>query len=1194
MIKKALSFLILIVLCLEIISAGFVTSAATADKSFEESLKAFPESYRTALRTLHTTYPNWKFIADNVSISFNEAVKLESEDMRKQVSMSSQPISWRSMAEGSYDWSREKWIQSNNGWTGASKEVIAYYMDPRNFLNSSDVYMFLNQSYDSSINYEAGVKNIIDGTFMENNYSDSKDTKYGGSYAKVIIAAGKQAGVNPYILASKIRQEIGTKETDMVSGKYKGYEGYYNFFNIGASGSNGSVLTNGLKRAKSEGWNTRSAAIIGGAEFLAENYISAGQDTYFYQNFNIVNPDKIWHQYAQAVHDSLSTANSVSKTYINEKNLAISFKIPVYTSISDSVKKKPASSDKKNNYYFEDLRANGLSPSFSKYTYSYSLSVSGNTTFTVKPVKGAAYNGEDSYQLKKGTNKISLKVKSETGYNNTYTINVTASKDCVLKINNTGHYYEATVTKPTCTQGGYTTYKCVYCGNTYKDNNTAALGHKFSSWTLMNEGDKSYQVNTEVRTCSVCEINEYKKIIPYGLKYTISGNKTTITDYTGDWTKLTVPDEINGAAVVKIADNAFEGCAALTEITLPESVTEIGANAFKDCTSLTSVNIGFKVSSIGLSAFSGDDNVTVKVDSQNSYAKNYIETNSLKFTTYDTVVTAVSSAKVSLYGYDDIRLSWDEAFAADGYYVEYKKDGGSWSSEKTATGTSYDFPDLADDTRYDFRITAYIKNGNTVKKSAKKNVTGYTTKNLAATSKLTASLYGHDDVKLSWNKVSGATHYEVYYKRTADSKFTYFVRTGNLNINIPDLADNTKYTFRVFPCVYINNEYFIDSSNKDVTFSTTHNLKKPSNVKAQLVGYDGVKISWSKVSNAAAYRVYYRKSANANYSLLTTTTKLNYTKLNLADGKKYYIKIYALTKPNGSYFEDPDYASANITAAYNLTSPKKVKSSLYQLNTVKVSWNKVKNATHYKVYYKKSTASKYTLAVTTNKLNAQIPNLSGNTKYTFRVYPCVKVNGTYYKDSDYGTVSAKTSYNLASPKKVKAVLYGYDDVQFSWSRVSRATHYRVYYKKESDKSYTYYKTTSGRSVKKANLSDGVKYIFKVVPCIKMSGKYVMDNSYTLSNIYTLKKVSAPTVKKRDNGSVTVKWSDISNEGGFEVSRSTTKNGTKVVKTISANKTSANLSASKGKTYYYKVRAYKKVNGKKVYAPWSNVKGYKVS
>lgn len=64
------------------------------------------------------------------------------------------------------------------------------------------------------------------------------------------------------------------------------------------------------------------------------------------------------------------------------------------------------------------------------------------------------------------------------------------------------------------------------------------------------------------------------------------------------------------ASVTEIGNGAFQGCDALTSVTIPESVTIIGNYAFYDCVSLTSVTIPRGITGIGASAFSCCNNIT--------------------------------------------------------------------------------------------------------------------------------------------------------------------------------------------------------------------------------------------------------------------------------------------------------------------------------------------------------------------------------------------------------------------------------------------------------------------------------------------------------------------------------------------------------------------------------------------------------
>lgn len=409
------------------------------DADFETKISAFPESYRDALRSLHASYPNWEFVPDPIKLSFKEAVALESVEMRKQVNFLSQPVSWRSMGPGAYEWNTGKWITTNGGWTGASREIVAYYMDPRNFLNSSEIYMFLQQSYDPNYQTEAGLEKIVAGSFLANGYSDSDDTAYNGSYIKVIMEAARQSGVNPYIIASKIIQEQGAQgSSNLISGTTS-HGKYFNFMNWKASGSSeAEVIANGLQYAQNKGWSTRSASIIGGAELLADGYLEAGQNTYYYQDFNVKNPNKLWHQYAQAVHDARSKGTSIAKTYQNETDYSLNFLIPVFSSMPESVSPKPVQNDTINNYYFDKIEVSGLTPSFNMFTYYYDLQVWGDTSIYYELLPNTSYVGETTFNVKKGSdNEIVLKVKSESGYIMDYVIQIDASVDSVITITST-------------------------------------------------------------------------------------------------------------------------------------------------------------------------------------------------------------------------------------------------------------------------------------------------------------------------------------------------------------------------------------------------------------------------------------------------------------------------------------------------------------------------------------------------------------------------------------------------------------------------------------------------------------------------------------------------------------------------------------------------------------------------------------
>ena len=90
--------------------------------------------------------------------------------------------------------------------------------------------------------------------------------------------------------------------------------------------------------------------------------------------------------------------------------------------------------------------------------------------------------------------------------------------------------------------------------------------------------------------------------VPNSLKTVIITDALSISSYAFDGcaslTSIEIPD-----SVTSIGNYAFSNCSSLTSIEIPDSVTSIGDYAFTYCSSLTSIEIGDSVTSIGSGAF---------------------------------------------------------------------------------------------------------------------------------------------------------------------------------------------------------------------------------------------------------------------------------------------------------------------------------------------------------------------------------------------------------------------------------------------------------------------------------------------------------------------------------------------------------------------------------------------------------------
>ena len=139
------------------------------DSTFENYLNSqgFPESYKVSLRTLHTEHPTWVFQAQKTGLNWSDVMAAEGAVGTNLVSKSS-ISSWKSTEYGAYDWNTGIWTGfDGSSWVAASKDIVAYYMDPRNCLNDTYVFQFLHHAYDSNAQTREGLTSLITGTFLE-------------------------------------------------------------------------------------------------------------------------------------------------------------------------------------------------------------------------------------------------------------------------------------------------------------------------------------------------------------------------------------------------------------------------------------------------------------------------------------------------------------------------------------------------------------------------------------------------------------------------------------------------------------------------------------------------------------------------------------------------------------------------------------------------------------------------------------------------------------------------------------------------------------------------------------------------------------------------------------------------------------------------------------------------------------------
>lgn len=290
--------------------------------------------YNDLINKLKWEHPNWNFTILYTGLDWNQVIKSENSGH------GGSPLNLISASKTG------EWICSicggkrydNGSWCCASERTIAYLMDPRNILNSTDIFQLEEVKFNGNIHTIDGVKKMTSGTFLA-----------GDSIGQAILTACRNSNVSPYYVVSRIIQEQGRGGSTTGKGMESGGKKYYNVFNVGASGNSSSqIIANALAKAKEQGWTSLEASILGGIDFLKTKYINRGQNTLYLNKFDVDDSDGTLysHQYMQNIQAAQSEAVTIYNIYnqTGKLNESFNFIVPVYENMPRALSRIPSNS----------------------------------------------------------------------------------------------------------------------------------------------------------------------------------------------------------------------------------------------------------------------------------------------------------------------------------------------------------------------------------------------------------------------------------------------------------------------------------------------------------------------------------------------------------------------------------------------------------------------------------------------------------------------------------------------------------------------------------------------------------------------------------------------------------------------------------------------------------------------------------
>ncbi len=296
----------------------------------------------------------------------------------------------------------------------------------------------------------------------------------------------------------------------------------------------------------------------------------------------------------------------------------------------------------------------------------------------------------------------------------------------------------------------------------------------------------------------------------------------------------------------------------------------------------------------------------------------------------------------------------------------------------------------------------------------------------------------------------------------------------------------------------------------------------------------------------------------------------------------------------------------SVSKTFKITPPSvsgSLNVSASNVSSITLTWSKVssKAADGYKIYRSNSLKGKYTLIKTISDVSVnsyKCSSLISGTTYYFKLCTYKKIDGKIYESSYIGRSKTTGGYKLTVPKNFKMSSQTTSSIKLTWKKnTTKIDGYSIYRSTKKDSGFKKIKTikdTSVTSFTDKKLSAGKTYYYKISAFRKYNSETCVSGDALVTATTKTKAPSIKSLSPVKSKKMLVKWNKVLYASGYEVYMST-KKSSGFKKIYGGSKTSYTKSSlKKGTTYYFKVRTYKTVNGKKVYSAYSKIKYKKAS
>lgn len=378
-----------------------------------------------------------------------------------------------------------------------------------------------------------------------------------------------------------------------------------------------------------------------------------------------------------------------------------------------------------------------------------------------------------------------------------------------------------------------------------------------------------------------------------------------------------------------------------------------------------------------------------------------------------------------------------------------------------------------------------------------------------------------------------------------------------------------------------------------ITVYADTTLPAPKLLSAKANSSSSITVKWEAVDGADGYRVY-QKTAGTKWQKIKTITNpqtLSYKKKSLSMGVKYTYTVRAYKLVDGKRVYG-SYDKKGISARPTIPAPELISAKAINTSSITIKWNPVNGTDGYRVY-RKEPGGKWTNIKTLvgNNITSYTDSKLRTGReycYTVRAYKTINSTNVFGK---YISAGINATTKMTTPKLLSLKASGSTKAILTWKETPDVDGYQIY-RKTANSKWTRVKTLAGAentSYTHNSLVNGITYIYTVRAYNLIDGKYIRSGYDKTGLKVTTKtpKITGITAKPLSTTSIQIQWPESKNVDGYRVYRKTINDTSWTRMTTITNPattTYTDKKAEMGRTYYYTVRAYKKVDG-------SNLWGY---